>query len=1155
MHFTRLRVTGFKSFVDPAEIRIEPGVTGIVGPNGCGKSNLVDALRWIMGETSPKRMRGGGMDDVIFAGAHRRPPRTLAEAAVVLDNTDRSAPPALNDNDELEVVRRIVRESGSTYTVNGAEVRARDVQLLFTDMATGAHASGMVSQGQIGQLVEAKPAERRQLLDEAAGTAGLRARRHEAEQRLRAAEANLERLADAAGVLESRHRQLKRQARQAARYARLSAGIRAAQALLLLRLWRDAAAAAEATTAALGAAEQAVAEAGAKLARASAAQLAAAEKIRPLRDAQAAAAARLQRLELEREGLDADERRARDETARIRTRLEQCRTDIVREEKLGGDAAARIAALEREAAELAATGEGEARESDAAEQTLAAAAGDVREAASRADALADRLTAVETDRARLSVELAAARRRADDLAERRSEVASELARLGDADTAEAPEDPTLDDSTPEIIAASAAVASAREAHAAAARERAAKGEAATAAREALHDADALHRQTAAELAALAELLVPDREDGFPPLLDAVAVEPGYEAALAAALGEDLRASADSAAPARWVALARQDAPDLPDGAMPLDAFVRGPAALRSRLSQIGVVEAGRGEELRDGLAQGQRLVSQEGALWRWDGFTVTADADTRAAVRLRHQNRLGELRSRAADRKHAVDRLRAVYERARSEGAAADAAEAKAQTRLRDAEDTLRTARASHARAVHDAAANRERRASLRDRSARLDAEIEAARASRRRAAAALAGLPDPKHLLAELATAREALQDCREAQAEADRARARWAEAARARKRRGEAIASERETWGTRATEAESRLRRLAERRSTAEAELAVVAAHPAETAARRADLVEAAQDAAKQRAAAADALAAAEAELAELDRAVKTATGVEATTREAVARAESRSESAEERRREVARRLVSELDAGPERARDIAGLAEGEDLPPATEVEARLERLRREREQMGPINLRAKTEAEETAQQLDDMSADRADVEGAIRRLRTAIGSLNREGRQRVAAAFDAADRHFRALFARLFQGGAARLELVDSDDPLDAGLEILASPPGKRLRTLSLLSGGERALTAIALRFAVFLANPAPICVLDEVDAPLDDANVARFCDLIGDVARRTTARFLVITHHPLTMARMDRLFGVTMPEPGVSQIVSVDLAGAEALREAS
>ena len=328
MLFNRLRLSGFKSFVEPTDLVVEPGLTGIVGPNGCGKSNLVEALRWVMGENSPKRMRGDGMDDVIFAGSANRPARNVAEVALLLDNADRSAPAQYNDRDEIEVVRRIEREMGSAYSINGNEVRQRDVLTLFADMATGAHSSAMVSQGQISGLINSKPAERRILLEEAAGITGLHARRHEAELRLKAAETNLERLADIMAGHETNLRSLKRQAGQARKYARLSAQIRTFEAQLLLRQWTDAVAELEAAQTALREAEGVVAETAEAAARASTAQVDAAERVPPLRQAEAERAAALQRLRLERDAIDAEEARARADAERLTARVVQTDADI-----------------------------------------------------------------------------------------------------------------------------------------------------------------------------------------------------------------------------------------------------------------------------------------------------------------------------------------------------------------------------------------------------------------------------------------------------------------------------------------------------------------------------------------------------------------------------------------------------------------------------------------------------------------------------------------------------------------------------------------------------------------------------------------------------------------------------------------------------------
>ena len=352
MQFTRLRLTGFKSFVETAELHIEPGMTGVVGPNGCGKSNLVEALRWVMGETSPKSMRSGGMDDVIFAGTQIRPARNIAEVSLLLDNANRTAPASLNDSDEVEVVRRIEREQGSSYSINSVDVRARDVQTLFADMVTGAHSSALVSQGQIGAMIQAKPTERRSLLEEAAGITGLHSRRHEAELRLRAAETNLERLADHTSTLDTQLRNLKRQVRQATRYANLSGHIRAAEALSLLCYWQNALADLNSADKTLRDIERSAAEAVEASSAANVLQAQAAENIPPFREAEASSAAKIQRLIMKRENLDSEVERAAEEIERIRSRLSQTDIDTSREESLVKDASIQISGLAKEKAKL-----------------------------------------------------------------------------------------------------------------------------------------------------------------------------------------------------------------------------------------------------------------------------------------------------------------------------------------------------------------------------------------------------------------------------------------------------------------------------------------------------------------------------------------------------------------------------------------------------------------------------------------------------------------------------------------------------------------------------------------------------------------------------------------------------------------------------------
>ncbi|MCC7046510.1 MAG: chromosome partitioning protein ParA, partial [Alphaproteobacteria bacterium] len=418
--------------------------------------------------------------------------------------------------------------------------------------------------------------------------------------------------------------------------------------------------------------------------------------------------------------------------------------------------------------------------------------------------------------------------------------------------------------------------------------------------------------------------------------------------------------------------------------------------------------------------------------------------------------------------------------------------------------------------------------------------------------AAERAALPDSRAAREEVALLRARLAELRTVQVERQATHDRLLRDAAARRERQERIDSESLAWLRRVEAASSQLAILAERDARAREEEEALAVRPAEIARDRAALLEQTEAAEARRRAAADALAAAEAELVEAQRAVKAAEAALADAREDRVRAEAAAQHADEARTALVARIRERVDAAPEELPGIGDIDPEAPPPDAAEVERRLERLVRERDGIGPVNLMAEAEAAEMETRIAGLVTERADLTGAIQRLRQGIAALNREGRERLLASFEKVNVHFQELFVGLFGGGRAHLALTEAEDPLEAGLEIMASPPGKKLQIMSLLSGGEQALTALALLFAVFQTNPSPICVLDEVDAPLDDANVDRFCSLVSRIAATTGTRFLIITHHRITMARMDRLFGVTMVERGVSQLVSVDLQAAEQIR---
>ncbi len=1497
--FARLHIAGFKSFAEPATVQILPGLTGIVGPNGCGKSNVVEALRWLMGETSARALRGHEMDDVIFGGTAHRASRNVAEVTLTLEDAAGLAPPPHEAEAELQVTRRLERGTGSSWRVNGREARGRDVATLFADLASGARSSGLVSQGRVGALVGARPEERRQLLEEAAGITGLHARRHEAEQKLRAAEANLGRAEDLAGQLGRQLDGLRTQAGQAARFRVLSAAVREAEAGWLAVLRGRAVAARDAAALAHDAAEGEERRRQAAALDAARRDAAAGAALPALRGEEAGLRTALERRRAEGERLALEGAQAEAALQAAEARLAQAGQDLGHArlahgraaedmERLAGEgtrleraAAAlpdRIAAAEQACAATAQAAQAAGRDAEAAGRRATEAEGaargaearlaDARARASRAGeahrqlaaeheaasgglvapaALADAEAACEA--ARLGVRereaalgeaaalqaaaaavaanlrrereaaaqalqaaaaaVAAARREADRLAQRHAETLAaqaeagaerpdaaglELARRRAADTAAAlgPCATALDEAEAARVAAEAGFAEARRQAVALAAERTraavAVGEAQVrlrrgaeglgaagaelaaaeaarvpaadreAARDGAEHADAADRhaaralaeadaartaadtalaaavsrqagldaavaQAAAEHRGLREALGPQAEAGGT-LADALDVPPGLELAVGAALGAGLD-GADGAHPEaarHWRVLPPLQDAATPPGTTPLAALLSAPPELARALSRLFLLDAAPGADAEGGLQAalrpGETVVSRDGAAWRWDGEVVRAGTPSPAAARLSQRTRLREAglrldaaRSAAAEHagapaaaRHDAGRAAAAAAEARTarrtaeEGRAAaarrvaalDARDAQARARClvlapqrdrlaaerREAEaalaaacgvrdglpdtaaagsrDTLlaaeqaaaaaRTARGDAEAALAEARATLSR-LELREVSAanrllvlapqlqRLAADLAEAEAAWRDAAVARDALPCLETLDRLLgaaedslaastraeAAAVDALRDATDAAAEAGRRRdalsgrgaaaAARLDALAPQLARLEAEAAESSAALSEAGRALAMLPDLAALRGEAEAAGQVLhEARDAEAAARAAlhGLREERDRVASRRAevagsrSEADRLAAATARAGELERRLI----AESVARDALAAAPARSagraaharaaldaaeaghaqaalalaNAEEEARRAAAGHRDGQAAAAAAReatlraeaalsqasaaldavaARVAERLGEAALLPPAApgagpgeEERARrhLDRLAAERAAMGPVNLRAEAEAEEAGVRLDAIRREREEIGTAVNRLRGAIGGLNREGRERLAAVFGQVDRQFRQLFVRLFGGGRAHLALVGSDDPLEAGLEIYAQPPGKTPATLSLLSGGEQALTALALIFATFRCQPAPVCVLDEVDAPLDDANVTRFCALLADMAAETGTRFLVVTHHAVTMARMDRLYGVTMQERGVSRLLSVDLTQA-------
>ncbi len=1135
MQISRLKLSGFKSFVEPAELRVEPGLTGVVGPNGCGKSNLLEAIRWVMGENSPKSMRSGGMEDVIFAGTESRPARDFAE--VVLQAAD-------DEGEELVVTRRIERGAGSAYRVNGADVRAKDVALTFADAATGAHSPALVSQGKIAQVIAAKPAERRQMLEEAAGIAGLHVRRKDAELKLRQTERNLARLEDIMAGLDSQITSLRRQAKQAERYKALSDQIKLREARLLFARWRDAAVAADEARAAAKAADERVAAAQSEADAAQKAQRLAAEVIAEAReeltDRRDDASAHGHRMAALTSQLEAAEERLAD-LDRQKTRLEEDRGAA---DRVAHDAAEALTRLERDiTASSASLAEDEARRPALADEA------EKSERASRAAELAlAKATAdhagVEAEWRVAEAEIAQAQKRLERLeqdGERFATMRQDISNVGDPEAA-------LETAAKAVKTAAQSAATLRE-------ELEASQAQKTVLQTALDDAAIALSAARAELAGVERehsALARDREarakqaeqrKGLPAALDGLSVEAGFERAIAAVLGRDAKSPLgvpEKRADGRfWTGRT----PPKPVADSILDKLTHCPDQLKARLALVHFAEQDDGRD----LAPGEWFVTKEGHLRRWDGFVARGEGAAEAA-RLEAVNRLSELEAQLPKLQDAADKCEQDHTDAREALTALQTDLVARERKLHAATDEERQA----LRVLDAAEAEKERLAARLEEIASGEADLEGrlktAQAELESARAKLAELPAPDIGRASLEASQAKNDAARIAVQSAAAELAAHDQALAVARERNSAQIAEKSSWETRSSEAAKRMADTAIRTEEIEQERSVAAAKPE-------GLIKEIENGDQLREKLAAELTAAEELVTRKQQSLDTAGHQFTDANEALSQARenraglaTQAENQEARRSEMARISGERFGCPPPMLCEQFAFTE-EDVGNSGAESDEMDRLTASRERIGPVNLVATEELAKIEEEHGAGASEQAELTEAVSRLRGSIGSLNREGRERLRAAFEEVDGHFRELFTRLFQGGQAHLALVDSDDPLEAGLEIYAQPPGKRLQSLSLLSGGEQALTATALIFALFLTNPAPICVLDEVDAPLDDANVERFCDLLDSMVRTTQTRYLIVTHNAVTMSRMHRLFGVTMAEKGVSRLVSVDLGEAE------
>ncbi len=1120
-----------------------------MGPNGCGKSNLVEAVGWVMGENRPSAMRGGAMDDVIFSGSATRPAGPLAEVQLVIDNSGRSAPPGFNDDDELVIARRIERDLGSAFFANGRDVRWRDLQLLFADSATGARSSALVNQGQTNDIINSKPAARKGILEDAAGVGGLRRRRHEAELKLSGTEQNLARAGDVLEHLRTQIASLNRQARQARRYRKLGEELRAAEGKLLYLIWRQAGA--ESAEAEEGKTRRA-AETGrfqTEAIRAARKKEELEARLEPLRAEAAASDAALQRMRSESDLNRSQESNAQQALATLRQRIGEIAEGIRREQELHADASGHIDRLRRFRETLAAEGE---------------------EFGAKRAQLSERLQEAVEGLAALEQEVDAANRRAAEIRSARESAETERGRAKEAmlrceqreraaSDAVAGAEARIAEAAIGVKSAAGGLSEAEEA-ARAAESRLAEYESAraealakvTEMRSQLSDAESRLSALKSEEKQLIKLVSEDTSDSMR-LLNHVRVEAGYEAAFGAALGDDLFAPAHvGGGKTGWRDIEPfEDAPQLPEGVEPLSKHVRADQFLQRRLSQTGLMSADCLTDLQDSLRPGQRIVTKEGDLIRWDGFSVDGrEAPERASLRLRQLNRLEKLKEEIQSASRETDAGRSRHDRLTAEFEQFDAADREARASRRRTDETLAAAKSRLSSAEADSSIAEKTLLSLKEAKQRAVGEARSARGALAESEQAISLLkdsggvrPDADGLKASVSAARDQMLELRSQKLALEREHAeRFAKL--------EDIPVEIKDWQERQEQAQRRIADMSGRLRRHQDERPAAEALPGKLAERRAALMTAIAAAEKRRQSAVADLRVAESEARSAAKEAAETERNAARSLESKGRADADAAYAAEKLLDAAVGINRKMGCSPETLAERLSL-DTRSLPEPDLQEIEVNRLRRSRDALGAVNLMAEKDIAELQEEMDALESERADLEAAVGRLRRTITGLNSEGRDRLLTAFETVNSNFKELFAELFGGGSARLELVEGSDPLETGLEILCHPPGKRFSTISLLSGGEQTLTAMALIFSFFLSNPAPVCVLDEVDAPLDDSNVVKFCGLMENIVRRTGTRFLVITHNPITMSRMDRLFGVTMQEKGVSRLVSVDLGEAERL----
>ena len=1015
MHFKRLRLNGFKSFVDPTELLIEEGVTGIVGPNGCGKSNLLEALRWVMGETSAKSMRGSGMDDVIFAGTDRRNARPYAEVVLTLDNSDRMAPAQFNHSDVLEISRKITRDMGSNYRLNGKEVRARDLQILFADAATGSNSPALVRQGQINQLIHAKPKQRRVILEEAAGIGGLYSRRHEAELRLRAASTNLERVEDILKSTENQINSLRRQARQAEKYKALSTEIRKTEALHLAVLYEKAADDKFIAERDLRKISEDVAQAEITQSELLRKETALQEKVHPLREEFAIASAVLKRAEIEAAGIQAEITEAENRIHRLNRANENVTKDREREIELMHDADQLLTRVKHELSEMSQAEDDSPEEMAYLQSRLDIGQKELTESENKLEQLRNQISELQSRNKSLT-------ENADHSRTRKLRLENDFINISEQENQarQAVEQnfatnhlQEKNDHLNQMITSLKETFQKLEDGLKSAQEKD------KTARESMLTSESKANKLQAEIKGLASVVERSQTKGSAKVIDQISVTSGYEKAIGVVLGDDVSFDDNPTQPRFWRLLdCDHNDIKLPEGSKALSDYIQSaPDFLKIALSRVAVIDEGQGEALQNNLAAGACLVSLTGKLWRSDGFVIRDGSKTQASVILEQKNRLEELRqSFDIAQKESLD-ARGLYETAKQDRQKLLSEEQRIKNSLRDAEKEFQQLE----RKIYDIQNSRKiaenKLQGITDRKVLIERELSEADQTLRKALDDLEKISGTDHLQQETEKLKQSVTEKRMSLADTRALLETHKRATKEREGRYKTLSKDLTEWQGRSEKAKKRIEEFDKRLYGIARDLKDASGKPEQLYKKKEESNAKVTMATERHDEAKEASEGLEGELSIVTKDLRKAQEYASSCREKKARAEERQETAILKEREVLERIQEKVDNTPDDLKHELDAQIEDDTPEAHILEEKLRELNRSRDGLGPVNLVAEAELAAVEERSSSLINEKNDLLIAMKKLGNAINDINKEGRARMLKAFDIVNNHFKKLFQHLF------------------------------------------------------------------------------------------------------------------------------------------